>query len=257
MSENNLKIRGKFINKLSSKIEDLNNNFILLSKVDKKILKKINNQISENINNQKGGDSNPANNAILAALKKSMEMKAQQESLNSSLTKLQDIKKVIDEFTTTFDNIKGIIDQIQVNAVDLKPLENLNGLQTLNNNTLTNAEINALTRYLTQVPQKNPESLDALKNDPIVRDFKDKIDLSGFNILFGNSTPLPAAVRAAPASAAAAAARAAPASAAPLSAAPASAAPLSATPVSPRPAAAAAARGAATARGAAVAGNNP
>ena len=39
MSENNLKIRGKFINKLTSKIEDLNNNFILLSKVDKKILK--------------------------------------------------------------------------------------------------------------------------------------------------------------------------------------------------------------------------
>ena len=79
MSENSLKIRGKFINKLASKIEDLNDNFILLSKVDKKIFKKINNQMSENINNQRGGDSKAANNVIVAALKKSQEMRAQQE----------------------------------------------------------------------------------------------------------------------------------------------------------------------------------
>ena len=47
MLENDLKIRSKFINKLITKIENLNDNFILLSKVDKKIY--------ENIINQKGG----------------------------------------------------------------------------------------------------------------------------------------------------------------------------------------------------------
>ena len=45
MIEKNLKTRNKFINKLHIKIEDLNNNVILLSKVDKQIFKNIINQI--------------------------------------------------------------------------------------------------------------------------------------------------------------------------------------------------------------------
>ena len=47
MIEKNLEIRDKFINKLFIKLENLNNDLILLSKVDKKIY--------ENIINQKGG----------------------------------------------------------------------------------------------------------------------------------------------------------------------------------------------------------
>ena len=47
MIEKNLKICNKFINKLLIKIEDLNNNIILLSKVDKKIFKNIINQIGD------------------------------------------------------------------------------------------------------------------------------------------------------------------------------------------------------------------
>ena len=47
MIEKNLKIRNKFINKLLIKIEDLNNDFILLTNVDNKIFK--------NTINQKGG----------------------------------------------------------------------------------------------------------------------------------------------------------------------------------------------------------
>jgi hypothetical protein len=197
MSENSLKIRGKFINKLATKIEDLNDNFILLSKVDKKIFKKMNNQIGEKINNQRGGDPNPANNAILAALKKVQEMKAQQQSLASSLTKLQDIGRVINEFTATFTNIKGIIDQIQFGVVDVRQLDNINGLQTLNENTLTPTEIRALTTFLNLVPTKNPGSLEELKGDQDASGFKDKIDLSGFNILFGNSPRPPGAAAAA------------------------------------------------------------
>ena len=47
MTEKNLEIRNKFINKLFIKIEDLNNDFILLTNVDNKIFK--------NTINQKGG----------------------------------------------------------------------------------------------------------------------------------------------------------------------------------------------------------
>ena len=47
MIEKNLEIRDKFINKLIIKIKNLNNDIILLSKVDEKIC--------ENIINQKGG----------------------------------------------------------------------------------------------------------------------------------------------------------------------------------------------------------
>ena len=66
MLENNLKICNKFVDKLVTKIEDLNDNFILLSKVNKKISKKISNQLS----NQVGGNSKSANNTILTAIKK-------------------------------------------------------------------------------------------------------------------------------------------------------------------------------------------
>ena len=197
MSENSLKIRGKFINKLATKIEDLNDNFILLSKVDKKIFKKINNQMSETINNQRGGASNPANNAILAALKKAQEMKAQQESLASSLTKLEDIEKVIKEFTKTFTNITKIINQIQFGPFNVSQLDNINGLETLNKNTLTDPEIIALTTYLNIIPKKIPRSLGELQNDPDASIFKDKIDISGFTILFGDNLSPPPGLRAA------------------------------------------------------------
>jgi hypothetical protein len=184
MSENNLKIRGKFINKLSSKIEDLNNNFILLSKVDKKILKKINNQISENINNQKGGDPNAANNAILAALKKSLEMKKQQQSLTDSLEQLKNIQKVIDSFNNTFGSIKKIIDDIQLSTFPI--VNNLNSFVTSDINTLTSDEIKILTSILND-SKKNYKSFEDFKKDNTTELTK-KIGESGFNILFTPNT---------------------------------------------------------------------
>jgi len=184
MSENNLKIRGKFINKLSSKIEDLNNNFILLSKVDKKILKKINNQISENINNQKGGDPNAANNAILAALKKSLQMKKQQQSLTDSLEQLKSIQKVIDSFNNTFGSIKKIIDNIQLSTFPI--VNNLNRFVASDINTLTSEEINRLTIILND-STKNYKSLEDFEKDN-TPELTKKIGESGFNILFTPNT---------------------------------------------------------------------
>jgi hypothetical protein len=59
MTEKNLEIHYKLINKLLIKIKNLNNELILLSKVDKKLFK--------NIINQKGGTSivNNINNSVL------------------------------------------------------------------------------------------------------------------------------------------------------------------------------------------------
>ena len=179
MLENDLKIRSKFINKLITKIENLNDNFILLSKVDKKILKKINNQIGREINNQIGGD---ANSAILVALKKQQEMKEQQQKITASLDKLQNIEAEINSFNTTFDNIKNTIDTIQLG--NFNNLENLENFETLNNNILKQDDIDLLKNLLSN-KNKNYRSLIEFKADKdIDKDLRDKIEPESFDILF-------------------------------------------------------------------------
>ena len=183
MSENSLKIRGKFINKLATKIEDLNDNFILLSQVDKKIFKKMNNQMSEKINNQRGGDSKAANNAILSALKKSQEMKAQQEKLTLSLNKLDNIQGVIKDFSTTFNNIKNIIDSITLGDLNEAKIDQINDLADSDKNTLNDLNIRDLQELLNA--KKTYTSYDVFRTDETVPpNLKEKIDPSGFGILF-------------------------------------------------------------------------
>ena len=179
MLENDLKIRSKFINKLITKIENLNDNFILLSKVDKKILKKINNQIGREINNQIGGD---ANSAILVALKKQQEMKEQQQKITASLDKLQNIEAEINSFNTTFDNIKNTIDTIQLG--NFNNLENLENFETLNNNILKQDDIDLLGKLLDDDKYYNM-TFEEFKEDISIReDFRKKIDEDQFKILF-------------------------------------------------------------------------
>jgi hypothetical protein len=178
MLENDLKIRSKFINKLITKIEDLNDNFILLSKVDNKILKKINNQICREINNQIGGD---ANSAILVALKKQQEMKEQQQKLADKLNKLQNIEAEINSFNTTFDNIKNTIDTIQLG--DFNNLENFKTFETLNNNILKQADIDLLKDLLDDDKYYNM-TFKEFTEDSISKLLKTKIDEDQFKILF-------------------------------------------------------------------------
>ena len=179
MLENDLKIRSKFINKLITKIEDLNNNFILLSKVDKKIFKKMNNQIGREINNQIGGD---ANSAILVALKKQQEMKEQQQKITDSLDKLQNIEAEINSFNTTFDNIKNTIDTIQLG--NFNNLENLENFETLNNNTLKQADIDLLKELLDDDKYYDMTFEQFKEDNSISEDFRKKIDEDQFKILF-------------------------------------------------------------------------
>ena len=181
MLENDLKIRSKFINKLITKIENLNDNFILLSKVDKKILKKINNQIGREINNQIGGD---ANSAILVALKKQQEMKEQQQKITASLDKLQNIEAEINSFNTTFDNIKNTIDTIQLG--NFNNLENLENFETLNNNILKQDDIDLLENLLDDDKYYDRTfTFKKFKEDTsISENLRKKIDEDQFKILF-------------------------------------------------------------------------
>lgn len=179
MLENDLKIRSKFINKLITKIEHLNDNFILLSKVDNKILKKMNNQIGREINNQIGGD---ANSAILVALKKQQEMKEQQQKLTDKLNKLQNIEAEINSFNTTFDNIKNTIDTIQLG--DFNNLENLENFETLNNNILKQDDIDLLEKLLDDDKYYDMTFKEFKEDNSISEDFRKKIDEDQFKILF-------------------------------------------------------------------------
>ena len=182
MLENDFKIRTKFINKLITKIEDLNDNFILLSKVDKKILKKMNNQIGKEINNQIGGN---ANSLILVALKKQKEMKEQQKKITDTFNKLQNIEAQMNSFNTTFGNIKNIISTIQFRKFDnLKIFENLD--KTLDNNILTESDIDLLSELLDNDNNKyyNMTFKEFKEDKTINKDLKQKIDEEQFKILF-------------------------------------------------------------------------
>ena len=170
MLENSLKIRGKFINKLSTKIEDLNDNFILLSKVDKKIFKKINNQI--------GGDG--GNNVILAALKKQVEIKNQQEKLQNSLLKLSKIQEVITNFETTFKTIQQQINKIKFENIDLNGFN----LQTLNVDASKNLNSVDIMKLENLLNTKDVMTYTQFKEDPDVGYLTTKIDRTDFKILF-------------------------------------------------------------------------
>jgi hypothetical protein len=178
MLENDLQIRTKFINKFITKIKDLNDNFILLSKVDKKILKKMNNQIGREINNQIGGD---ANSVILVALKKQQEMKEHQKKITESLNELQNIEAEINNFNTTFDNIKNTIDTIQLG--DFNNLENFETFETLNNNTLKQSDIDLLKNLLDE-DKYYDMTFDQFKEDSTSKNLETKIDEEQFKILF-------------------------------------------------------------------------
>ena len=85
MSEYNLKIRNKFINKLLYKINDLNENLELLQKVDKKIFKNI-----------KGGTLEATNNSD------------DEKRLEDSETALQTITEMKPTINLLLDEIKKL-----------------------------------------------------------------------------------------------------------------------------------------------------
>jgi hypothetical protein len=134
MSENSLKIRRKFLNKLGTKIDDLNENFILLSHVDKKIFKKMADQRVEMVTKQRGGmftnqrggmftkqrggTLSEAKKAALEILKAKMELKKQEQAVTKTYQKIEEFKSTIESYKQSFENMIKLIQNMKI---DLPP----------------------------------------------------------------------------------------------------------------------------------------
>jgi hypothetical protein len=156
MSENSLRIRGKFINKLLSKLEDLNDDFELLSKVDKKISKKI--------NKQRGGATLDVKELQLQTLKKKLALKKQQDDLDDASAKIAALNAQIDPITAT---LKSMAEDIS--GFELKISEEFSNAPTIA--VLTPEEVAFLTATKTTTPDLSWGDFQAaVKGDAKVKD---------------------------------------------------------------------------------------
>lgn len=129
MSENSLKCRNKFVNKVVDKLNGLKNDIELLYKVDKKISRKI----FKNINNQSGGTGDEviikANQAQIELLKKEAELQEktnayisdQQEKLNRHMQAMQDIHNQANNSAEQLVKLERLVSSFQniiINMID-------------------------------------------------------------------------------------------------------------------------------------------
>ena len=115
MLENSLKIRGKFINKLVDKLEDLNSDLILLGKLDKKIYKKN--------NSQKGGNTANITQLQLTTYMKEQELKEEQQKLTEAIKSTGNIGEKITKMNQI---LQTITNQIQEFQIKIPALTNMN-----------------------------------------------------------------------------------------------------------------------------------
>ena len=115
MLENSLKIRGKFINKLVDKLEDLNSDLILLGKLDKKIYKKN--------NSQKGGNTANITQLQLTTYMKEQELKEEQQKLTEAIKSTGNIGEKITKMNKI---LQTITNQIQEFQIKIPALTNMN-----------------------------------------------------------------------------------------------------------------------------------
>jgi DNA repair exonuclease SbcCD ATPase subunit len=137
MSENSLKIRGKFISKLASKLEDLSDDIELLSKVDRKIFKKINRNISKQLG---GADVADIKDIQVATLKKKLELAKQKRDVDAAIDAASNLTDKIKEINAALTTIKTTIDEFKI---DIDP-DRLKAIQ-LNVDYLTDADFTALS----------------------------------------------------------------------------------------------------------------
>ncbi len=156
MSENSLRIRGKFINKLLSKLEDLNDDFELLAKVDKKISKKI--------NKQRGGATLDIKELQLQTLKKKLALQKQQDALDDASTKIAALNSQIEPIT---DVLKSMAEDIS--GFELKISKEFSNAPTVA--ILTPEELAFLSATKTNTPKITWEEFQAAVNaDASVKD---------------------------------------------------------------------------------------
>lgn len=113
MLENSLKIRQRFINKLTSKINELNADFALLNKVDRKI--------SRSNRLQRGGADEIVELKELqeTALIKRLQIEEQNAALKNAITQATELTGKISEINAAVRQIEADIKGISIDAVDL------------------------------------------------------------------------------------------------------------------------------------------
>jgi hypothetical protein len=113
MLENSLKIRQRFINKLTSKINELNADFALLNKVDRKI--------SRSNRLQRGGADEIVELKELqeTALIKRLQIEEQNAALKNAIAQATELTGKISEINAAVRQIEADIKGISIDAVDL------------------------------------------------------------------------------------------------------------------------------------------
>ena len=178
MLENSLKIRGKFINKLVDKLEDLNNDLILLGKLDKKIYKKN--------NSQKGGNTANPVQLQLTTYAKEQELKEEQKKLNTAIESTNNIGQQIETMNKALGLIIKQIDEFQIK---IPALTNMNvGVSLLEPFEMTN-----LKKKIEERVSWDTFSNSTKPGDPELRK---KVNEEMYNKLINGSNPAPAAASA-------------------------------------------------------------
>jgi len=115
MLENSLRIRQKFINKVANKINELNSDFILLKRVDRKISKS--NRL------QRGGAGIDLKDLQEEALIKRLQIEQQNEDLRTAINQAQELTSKVAEINGALTQIKDEISKIDIQAVDLAGID--------------------------------------------------------------------------------------------------------------------------------------
>ena len=150
MSEKNLEIHYKLINKLLIKIKNLNNELILLSKVDKKIF--------ENTINQKGGTSivNNINNSVFNIIN-IKKMLIKYNSYIKAYTEL--LKKKYLQFNIFLTILTEIIESIEI----IPNKKNIPIFQGINTDDMKILSELTKAKNLILPSLKNPKYQDVIK----------------------------------------------------------------------------------------------
>ena len=168
MLENSLKIRGKFINKLVDKLEDLNSDLILIGKLDKKIYKKN--------NSQKGGNTANITQLQLTTYVKEQELKEEKKKLEAAIASTGNIG---DKIKTMNAILQGINAQIQKFEIITPTLSNMN----IDLNYLDQKELESLPNLI-----KGKDPWSKFSTNQVTKNLANKIGEQTYNKLINASS---------------------------------------------------------------------
>lgn len=133
MSENNLKIRQKFLKKLQVKIADLEEDLELLHRVDRKIIR--------HSFKQTGGEGETVNlqNIQQKAAFQVSKIKAQQEALTKAADSINALTTKLKSVKDALSGLGNLLDSLQVSAIQIPDTSNIPNFNTYQNKALINA----------------------------------------------------------------------------------------------------------------------